>query len=410
MVIDCVAGGMALLAAAAVGSCVYRCVTLAAIERFRSRHPVRTTEQPLVSILKPVRGLEADTYACFASYCRLHYPSYELLFGIQDADDPALPILRQLQQDFPAVPMRVVVSDVRCGANLKVCNLVNLLPLARGDILVMSDSDTVAAPDYLDGMVGALADPQVGLVTLVYRGEGAASWSAALESLGLSAAFFPSVALAIAFVSPGFALGPTIALRRDTLARLGGLEPLSDTLAEDYQLGRRVRDLGLQVHFPREVLSTRLPDTRLREVLRHRLRWARTQRICQPAGYAAALLTHGSIWCGLLAALHGFHGPALLLWLGQQALHWFSTLHASRVLGCRDTRRWMWLLPLSDLVEFGLWVASWLGSTVTWRGDSYRVSPGGHLTPLRRTAEQAPAGRLQDADHSVPVVAPDASH
>lgn len=389
MTLDFTAGGMALLGAGAVGSCAYRCATLAAIETFRRRRPEQTTARPLVSILKPVRGLEADTYACFASYCRLHYPHYELLFGVQDPDDPVLPVLRQLQQDFPVVPIRVVVSNARCGANLKVCNLVNVLPLARGDILVISDSDTVASPDYLEEIVGALAHPNVGLVTVAYRGEGAASAAAALESLGLSASFFPSVALAIAFVSPGFALGSTIAVRRETLDRMEGLEPLSDYLADDFQVGRRVRDLGLRVHFARAVLGIRLPDTPLREVLRHRLRGARTMRICQPAGYAAAVLTHGSVWCGLLAATHGFRGPALTLWLGQQLLHWVSTLQASYVLGCRDTRRWLWMLPVSDLVEFGLWTASWMGSTVTWRGDSYRVHPGGRMTPLSRTTSEA---------------------
>jgi ceramide glucosyltransferase len=336
-------------------------------------------EQPPISILKPLRGADAEAYDCFATFCRQEYPAYELIFGVMDEDDPSIPIVRRLQTSFPEVPIRLVVSGGRIGANLKVSNLANMLEAARHDLLLIGDSDMRVTPDYLARIAAGFAGG-VGLVTCPYRGVNLQSAAAALEALGIAAGFLPGVLLVARLGRPDFAFGSTIALRRSLLEQIGGLEGIADYLADDFQLGHRTVAAGRSVRLSACVVESVLANRGLRAMLARRLRWARTVRACRPAGHAASIITQTSVFALAYLAATGFTEPGWLL-LGAALLvrtltAWDIAVHS---LGARELGRWFWLLPLEDLLAFALWVGSWLGRHVLWRGVRFRLRRGGRM-------------------------------
>jgi ceramide glucosyltransferase len=361
-------------------------------------------ELPPVSILKPVRGLDVDDYENYASFCRQDYPEFELLFGVQDPDDPAIDVVRRLQQDFPERAIQLVVSRERIGQNLKVCNLQNMLAMARHPLLLISDSDMWVRPDYLRSIVTYFNDREIGLVTSAYRGTGIRTVAAALEAVGIATSFFPGVAIATQFARPSFALGATIALRRRMLEQIGGFPGLADYLADDFQLGRRVARAGHRVALSRYVVDTAVPNAGFAAMFRRTLRWNRTARTCQPAGFAGSIITHSTVWAVLLAVAAQGAPWALAVLLAQQVIRTGAALWtAGGVLDSREAVRWLWLLPASDLLAFVLWAGSWCGNTVYWRGDRYRLTEGGRMTRLPRPDERSeprlpePAGAPEPA-------------
>jgi hopanoid biosynthesis associated glycosyl transferase protein HpnI len=263
------------------------------------RRPVLPTP---VSILKPVRGLEPHAERSFTSFCVQDHPDYELLFGVADPDDPAAKVVRKLAERYPAAHVRLVTTGANLGPNRKVCNLHGLAEAAHHDLLLISDSDMRVAPDYLRRIVVPFRDPRVGLVTCPYRGAEPEGVPAALEALGIATGFMPGVFVA-ALGGGGFAFGSTIALRRETLERIGGFAGLVDYLADDYQMGKRVADLGRRVHLSSVVVESVLGRRSLRESWTRRLRWARTVRACRPLGHLGSGLTHTTALALLTAAM-----------------------------------------------------------------------------------------------------------
>jgi ceramide glucosyltransferase len=358
----------------------YHFVSLEAIRRFARSRPPETRDFPPISILKPVRGVDPDAYENYASFCRQDYPEYEVVFGIQDPDDPAIALIRRLQEEFPEVRVRLVVSDFEIGANRKVCNLHNLLQEAEHELLVISDSDMRVRPEYLREIAAYFEDPEVGLVTSPYCGVGARSLPAGLEALGMATDFFPGVAVATQLAPFGFGLGSTLAMKRGTLEEIGGFAGVADYLADDFQLGRRVAEGGHRVALSRYVVDTVLPNAGFWLMMARRLRWMRTARTCQPAGFAGSLITHSTVWALALALLSGFRPWALEALALQQAVRGLVAAYTTLfVLRQRSLVRWLPLLPVSDLLNFSLWVGSWCGSTVYWRGNRYRLTTGGRM-------------------------------
>jgi len=352
--------------------------------RQRSAGAWPTQTLPPVSILKPLKGTDPDIYESFRSHCLQDYPEYEIIFGVSNADDPAVASVQQLQREFPERAIRLVVSPTKLGANVKVSNLEQMLQSARHEHLIVNDSDIRVERDYLQRVMAPLAGAQVGMVTCLYRGVAAPTLGSRLEALGISTDFCAGVMVARQLEGGlRFGLGSTLAFRRVDLERIGGFQSIVDFLADDYELGRRIAGLGLQVVLSDVVVETHLPAYDLRGFLDHQLRWAQGVRDSRTGGYVGLVFTFGLMWALLnLIAAHAasWSWAVLGVTVGLR-------LAVALAIGCavlRDTRLLgnLWLLPVRDLVAVGVWIASFAGHTVTWRGDRFELK-NGRLTRIR---------------------------
>jgi ceramide glucosyltransferase len=366
-----------------VSSCAYYllCLWSAAVflrERKTDRSARPEQFLPPISILKPLRGTDPEIYESFRSHCLQDYPEYEIIFGMSDPDDPAIESVKQLQREFPERRIQLLLSSKILGANMKVSNLVQMLTEARYDHLIVNDSDIRVEPDYLRRVIAPLADPHVGLVTCLYRGVAGATLGSRLEALGISTDFCPSV-LAARQLEGGirFGLGSTLAFRRSELERIGGFVSFVDYLADDYELGKRIAGLGLAVKLSEVVVETYLPSYRLQEFFAHQLRWARGVRDPRSGGYIGLIFTFGLMWALLVGATGGGTiwaiialAITLLLRFAVAVTVGWSVLRDPQVL------RRAWLIPLRDLVAIVVWIVSFGGRTVTWRGDRFSLKNG----------------------------------
>jgi len=354
---------------------------------------------PAVSILKPVKGFDEGMYEAFRSHCLQEYAGeYELLFGAGSADDPAVAAVERLMAEFPERAIRLVICPERLGTNGKVSNLIQMLTHpesgARHDFLLINDSDIRVSPKYLERVMrqfGAPAPKPVGMVTALYRGRTASRTpGAVLEALGISTDFIAGVLMA-RLVEGGihFGLGSTLAVRRDALQAAGGLEALVDQLADDYEMGARICAAGYSVQLAPEVVETSVPAYSLEGFLSHQLRWARTVRDSRRWGYVGLIFTHtlplammnviasgASFWSIWLLGL------AFFLRLGT------AVQVGAGVLGDPQILRDLWLLPVRDAVGFLVWLWSFAGNTIVWRGERF-VLKRGRLEP----DTQGPANR-----------------
>jgi ceramide glucosyltransferase len=395
----------AALLACALAAIVYYVITVVAgllwfADRRRQR-ALGLSYTPPVTIFKPVRGADAEAYENFASFLRQDYPEYQLIFGLREGNDPAIPIIRRLIAEFPERDIELVVSPYEFGHNAKVSNLQNMYEKAKHDVLLIADSDIRVETDYLRRVVAPLRPqsslpdgaqvekPQVGMVTCLYRGTNAKTLAGLLENIGVSATFGPDVCSARALQGVKFAFGSTIAMRRETLERIGGFPALADYLADDFLLGNHAAKEGLEVVLSDCVVEhVSAPDT-FQAMLRHQVRWARTVRVSRPWGYRGMIMTHG-VAAALMAALAwGFSGFALWL-LAVTILARFLPLFVIGVYGLKDRAlaRYFWLAPIRDLIAFGVWAAGLVGDEIEWRGAKFRVTPGGKL--VRSSPETKP--------------------
>jgi ceramide glucosyltransferase len=331
-----------------------------------------------VSILKPLKGTDPEMHESLRSHCLQDYPEYEILFGVKDANDPAAEVVARLKAEFPQRYIRLVVCPENLGANTKVSNLAQMLPGARYEFLIVNDSDIRVEPDYLRRVIAPLADPKVGMVTCLYRGVPAHTLGSRLESLGISTDFSAGVLVARQ-VEGGirFGLGSTLAFRRHDLEAIGGFKAFVDYLADDYEIGRRIAAQGLEVKLSETVVETFVPPYSLREFLLHQLRWARSVRDSRPWGYVGLGLTFGLAW-GLLALASAHAAPWAWTLLGATvAMRLVVAIVVGRlVLSDRHLLRLLWLIPVRDLMAVLLWLASFTGHTVAWRGVAFRLKDG----------------------------------
>jgi ceramide glucosyltransferase len=365
-----------------VSSSIYYLLCLWSAARFlRERRAVgadSTPALPPISMLKPLKGTDPEIYESFRSHCLQNYPEYEIIFGVNDPNDPAIESVKQLQREFPERRIQLVVSPRILGANVKVSNLAQMLAEARYDHLIVNDSDIRVEPDYLRHVTAPLADSRVGMVTCLYRGVPGATLGSRLEALGISTDFCPSV-LAARQIEGGirFGLGSTLAFRRTDLEKIGGFTSFVDYLADDYELGKRIAGLGLSVELSDVVVETYLPSYRAQEFFAHQLRWARGVRGVRAGGYVGLVFTFGLLWA--LLAVVASEG-ALWVW----SILVFTLLLRLAValtvgwsiLGDRQVLKHAWLIPLRDLVAVAVWIASLGGHTVTWRGDRFNLKNG----------------------------------
>lgn len=337
---------------------------------------------PGITILKPVHGTDPGAYESFRSHCLQQYPEYEIVFGVSDMTDPAVPLVQQLMREFPERKIKLIACPQPLGMNRKVSNLVQMLPHASYDYLLVNDGDIRVPEEYLRRVVAPFADERVGLVTCLYRGMAAGTLGSRLEALGISTDFSAGV-LTARRIEGGirFGLGSTLCFSRKALAAIGGLEPLVDYLADDYELGERIASAGLQVVLADVTVETFVPAYAFKDFLLHQLRWARSTRDSRPYGYTGLLLTFGLPWA-LLAALlaRGAAWSWKLLAVAAAARILMALTLGLGELRDRQVLRDLLLLPLRDLIALGVWAASFAGHKVSWRG-TYFILEDGKLRP-----------------------------
>jgi len=333
---------------------------------------------PPISILKPLKGIDSEIYESFRSHCLQDYPQYEIIFGVNDPNDPAIDSVKELQVEFPGRKIHLMVCPQSLGANVKVSNLAQMLVHARYDHLIVNDSDIRVEPDYLRRVISPLTDSSVGMVTCLYRGVAGRTLGSQLEALGISTDFCPSV-LAARQIEGGirFGLGSTLVFRRADLEKIGGFASFVDYLADDYELGKRIANLGLKVKLSEVVVETYLPPYALGDFFVHQLRWARGVRDARAGGYLGLVFTFGVTWA-LLALVASVGAWWAWSTLGVTLLLRFAVaLVVGRVVvQDRQVFRDAWMIPLRDVLAVGVWIASLGGHTVTWRGDRFRLKDG----------------------------------
>ncbi len=365
--------------------CYYLLAIYSARRFFRDAPPRNTDFTPPVSILKPVRGLDPDAYENFASFCRLDYPDYEILFCVADAADPAIPVIEKLREDFPQRAIRLQIGAESIGANAKVSKLARLAREARHERLVMSDSDIVVAPDYLRAVVAPFRDEHVGAVTCMYLGIPAPQIWPEMEALGATSDFFAAVMVARQLRGVDFGLGATIATTRRHLAEIGGFEAFADYLADDYELGHRIAARGHRVELIQHTVNTHYPAVNFSEFFAHQSRWGLALRASSPAGYAGMVFVQGLPWAVGAAMYASATGIALLAasYFGAYLALRYALAWEVGVRGFRDplVRRKWWLIPLRDLAWFVVWLAGFFRMRLRWRGTEFRLR-GGRLIPL----------------------------
>lgn len=339
----------------------------AALARFQRTQHKPALVLPPVTVLKPLHGDEPMLEDALASICAQDYPHFQVVFGVQDHADTALPVLRRLRARFPDVDIDVVIDGAHHGENRKIGNLINMLGHARHDVLVIGDSDMHVAPDYLRHLVAALAPKDVGLVTTLYAGlPASATVTGRLGASYINHTFLPGAIMARALGRQD-CLGATMALHRTTLDRIGGLPALADHLADDAVLGRLVRALGLKVALAATVPATTVPETQVPHLFEHELRWARTVKSVEPTGFVLSAMQHPLFFAALNV---GVSGGAVSAWL------LFTAAWAWRAAFAQAMDRRLriepgftaWFLPFRDLLSITVMIASYRTRRVAWRG------------------------------------------
>jgi len=369
------------------GICYFLVAVMAAWVYAARRRPPVADFSPGVSILKSLKGMDPAMLDAFRSHCRQTYRGeFELLFGVSSLEDPAASAVARLQVEFPGLAIRLIECPGQLGTNGKVSTLIQLVPHARFEYLLINDSDITVSPRYVERVMTEFAPRpakpeakrEVGLVTALYRGRAHGTLGSRLEALGITTDFLASVLVARWFErGMRYGLGSTLAVRRDALETIGGLDALADQLADDYELGARLYRAGYRIAVSREVVETSVPAYTWQEFLEHQLRWYRTVRDARPWGYAGLIGTYGIGWALLNVVASGV--SPLSVWL--LALSFFLRLGmamavGTQVLGDHQVLPALWLLPLRDLVALGLWVGGFAGNTIVWRGERFAVRRG----------------------------------
>lgn len=369
-------GFMCLLIAAVYGTLAL----LAMLAWQRCRIQTVVQRFPPVSVLKPLCGLEPGLYENLRSFCQQDYPDYQIVFGVLDLRDPALAVVERLRAEFPALPIEVVINPQQHGSNCKTSNLINMVARARHDVLVMADSDAYVGPEYLRIVTGPLRDEAVGLVTCLYRAVPTRPIFSRLGAMYINEWYMPSVLIAWLFGYRGYVSGQTTCMRRDTLQAIGGLEAIANYLADDHQLGERVRRLGLRIVLSPYVLSAEHHEPSFGSLARHEVRWMRTLYVLRPRCFPLIFLSF-SLPLALLGIVlaTGAQALATLAWTlfgiavaTRLALH-FSHRFRHDLPAFSD----LWLVPGRDLLLCWVWCISLFTSRITWRGNQFDVDARG---------------------------------
>ena len=338
---------------------------------------------PDISILKPLSGIEARLSDNIETYFDQDYPGdIQYVFGVQDPDDGAIPVIRALMQRYPRLDLHLVVNGAAHGVNRKVSNLINMGQVARHPLIVLADSDVAVGPNYLRTLAAALAEPGVGVVTCLYRGLPNGGFWSRLSAMGIHDHFLPGAAVGLALGLARPCLGQTIALNRETLSRIGGLEAVADELADDYAIGKAARLAGFRVVLPTMLVAHSFEEKSLREVVRHELRWARTIFTVDPVGHVGSGLTHALPLALIGAALRGFDAWGLAAVVAALACRLFLKFRLTREFELPNPNYSLTLAR--DILSFAVYFVSFWSPRVSWRGREFIVRRDGTMERAMR--------------------------
>jgi ceramide glucosyltransferase len=375
--LDCIWMIALLLTLVMLAVWTYLLGAVIAATRFARRRVVLPGEQPPVSVLKPLHGAEPGLYENLLSFVEQDYPALQVVLGVRSSSDGALPIAQALVANCVGRDIALVVDSRVSGRNLKVANLVNMLPVARHDILVFADSDMRVGRNYLATVTAPLSDPQTGLVTCLYKGLPTGGLWSRLGALHINFSFLPSALLGEALGTGGGCFGATIALRRSVLERIGGLAVVRDELADDHRIGTAVREAGYAVALSPYLVETSVSEKSFKCLWQHELRWARTVRLMAPMGFAGSIVTHAVAIAALAALFSGLSLTSLGFLAMSCILRWASARAIARML--RLPIVGLWMLPLRDLLSFAVFIGSFCGRNVSWRDQLFRIEPSGRI-------------------------------
>ncbi len=352
------------------------------------RNSTSPTDDP-ITVLKPLKGCDAETEACLLSWVTQDYPGpVQFLCGISSRDDPACDVVRSLIGRYPHLDLSMIVAHEPLGPNEKVSKLIQMTRQARYPLLIVSDADVRVPPDLLQQLVHELKESRNTLVCCLYRLANPSTLAMQWEAVAINSDFWSEVLQAQTLAPLDFALGATIALRRESLDSMGGFEVLVDLLADDFQLGQQFVRKGGEVRLASIVVECWEPPRTWNAVWRHQLRWARTIRACRPWPYFFSILGNGTFWPLLWMAASG---PWTGRWSGWEWIAAGACLvfragtawdQQRRLAGGAAAPGPWWMPWFKDLAQVFLWAAAYLGNTVYWRGTRYRVIRGGRLSPI----------------------------
>ena len=362
---------------------------------WRNAPAQKTAFMPPASIIKPVRGLDRESYENFASFCSLEYPEYEVVFAVSGAGDPVIPIIEKLRADFPSRSIRLITNIPHMGTSDKVNNLCALVQKAKYDLLVMSDSDVRVEPDYLKQVIAPFVDPEVGAVTAFYKSLSPGNLAANLDALGMYMDSAPAALVAKKIEGRlRFAFGWTMATSKKHLAEIGGWEMMVNHHSEDFELGKRIALRGHHVVLMAKPVCMVFSKEHFSEYFRRELRWSIALKSARPSGYWGLLFTHGLPWAlvgaavGLLIRSPQISACYLFAYLFLRvSMTWLTGRWG---LGDRELYKIMWLLPVRDAISFIVWLAGFFSEKIVWRGLEYRLHKG-QLIPILSTNTNLPA-------------------
>lgn len=342
----------------------------------------KPNEWPTVTLFKPLHGLDFELETNLRSFCTQEYPAYQVIFGVSSADDPAIPIVRDLLASLPDLDAELVIDATINGSNPKVSNLINMDKIAKNDVLIISDSDMRVKPDYIQKIVGGFNTPKVGVVTCLYHGTPAPGFASQLGAMFINQWFAPSALIPATFGKMSNCFGATMAIRRQILTEIGGFEALASNLADDHTMGQRARSLGYDITLANVVVENFVEEKSLKALIHHELRWARTIRSIAPLGFASTFLTD-TIPIGLIVSL--------LMYLNDWDLGWALlptgiaigarlVLHGSTIgIFSSKNPSDSWIFPIRDLLSFFVRLICYMGKTVSWRSSHLSVGSGGEI-------------------------------
>jgi ceramide glucosyltransferase len=357
---------------------VYLIGSAMAVMRFARRALPVVLDRPAVSVLKPLHGDEPGLHENLRSFAEQDYPGLQIVLGVNNAQDGALPAVHALSRDLPARDIALVVDARAGGSNQKVANLENMFEVARHDVIVLADSDMRVDRHYLGAVTAPLHDRHTGVVTCLYKGVPTGGKWSEFGAMHINFGFLPSALVAELLGLGGGCFGATIALHRETLGRIGGFARLRDELADDHRIGDEVRALGLSVVLSPYIVEARVFERSLADLWRHELRWARTVRAMAPAGFAGSVLSHPVAIAALAAAMAGFGLTACIFLVISYLLRWATARVIADALGLPPAKPW--LLPVRDALSFAVFVASFFGRTVFWRDQVFQIEASGRMT------------------------------
>ncbi|MCZ6803849.1 MAG: bacteriohopanetetrol glucosamine biosynthesis glycosyltransferase HpnI [Proteobacteria bacterium] len=361
----------------------YLISALVAVEIFNLKRKKSNTSKdfhPPVTILKPIYGLDPELAENLRSFCRQDYPKYQIIFGLQDKNDPAIPVIEKIITEFKDIDVNFIVDPRRYGTNHKVSNLINMAPTAKHDYLLIADSDMRVPNNYLINVMSPFTDATVGAVTCLYSGSARGKLASSLNAMFINEWFFPSVLISRIIQPIKYCLGATMIVRRNLLNEIGGFRSLSNYLADDYMLGKLINDLGYNIHLSDFVVENIVEEASIKDLLTHELRWARTLRRVEPLAYAFTFLTDTLVISSLAAftlytASHSLIWsmlPVLLALIARSLLH----IRTKQITGSISAGS-ICLIPLRDLLSFCVRVISYTGNSVQWRKNEFSVDQAG---------------------------------